>query len=158
MRKDVMFKTAMFKSPLLNTLVKVCSIATVLGFSSSLLAQQMEKTPAPEGAKAYIVSPVDGAVVGQNVTVIFGLQGMGVAPAGVQANNTGHHHLMIDGEMLPDMSMPLGTAVTHFGGGQTQTTLTLAPGTHTLQLILGDYLHVPHNPPVVSDKITITVR
>lgn len=153
MRKEVMFRM-----PMLKVLARVCGIATVLSFSSPLLAQQAEKTPAPEGAKAYIVSPLDGAVVSQNVTVVFGLKGMGVAPAGVQANNTGHHHLLIDGETTPDMNMPLGTAVTHFGGGQTETTLTLEPGTHTLQLILGDYLHTPHNPPVVSDKITITVR
>lgn len=153
MRKEVMFKSPVFK-----TFVKVCGVATVLGLSSALIAQQMEKTPSPDGAMAYIVAPVDGAVTGQNVTVVFGLQGMGVAPAGVQANNTGHHHLLIDGKMAPDMNMPLGTAVTHFGGGQTQTILTLEPGTHTLQLILGDYLHVPHNPPVVSDPITITVR
>jgi len=118
---------------------------------------QIEKTPAPEGAKVYIASPEDGATVSSTFTVVFGLEGMGVAPAGVQTANTGHHHLLVNGE-APDMSMPLGAQVTHFGGGQTQTTLTLEPGEHTLQLILGDHLHVPHNPPVVSDQITITVR
>jgi len=118
---------------------------------------QVEKTPAPEGAKVYIVSPEDGATVPSTFTVVFGLEGMGVAPAGVQTANTGHHHLLVNGE-VPDMNMPLGTQVTHFGGGQTQTTLTLEPGEHTLQLILGDHLHVPHNPPVVSDQITVTVE
>ena len=118
---------------------------------------QVEKTPAPDGAKAYIVSPEDGATVSSTFTVVFGLEGMGVAPAGTQVANTGHHHLLVDGE-VPDLDQPLGTQVTHFGGGQTQTTLTLEPGEHTLQLILGDHLHVPHNPPVVSDQITVTVR
>lgn len=134
-------------------------IALVLAVISTLLiAQQMEKTPAPEGASLYIVSPRDGDVVTSPVTVVFGLRGMGVAPAGVVMPNTGHHHLLVNGEQLPDLSMPLGTNVTHFGGGQTETSVTLEPGVHTLQLILGDHLHIPHNPPVVSEQITVTVR
>ncbi len=141
-----------------KTFFKIAGMSTLLACSSWALAQQPEKTAAPEGAMAYIVSPVNGATVPTTFTVVFGLQGMGVAPAGVQANNTGHHHLLVDGAAMPDMNMPLGTAVTHFGGGQTQTTLTLTPGQHTLQLILGDHLHIPHNPPVVSEKITITVQ
>jgi len=131
--------------------------ASTLAAAAMLSYAQIEKTPAPEGAKVYIASPEDGATVSPTFTVVFGLEGMGVAPAGVQTANTGHHHLLVNGE-APDMSMPLGAQVTHFGGGQTQTTLTLEPGEHTLQLILGDHLHVPHNPPVVSDQITITVR
>lgn len=109
-------------------------------------------------AKAYIVSPSNGETVSTTFTVIFGLKGMGVSPAGIEKENTGHHHLLIDMESLPPLDQPLGAEVKHFGGGQTETTLTLSPGKHTLQLILGDHLHKPHNPPVVSDPITIEVK
>ncbi len=123
---------------------------------SAVLAQ----TPAPETARAYIISPQDGAVVSSPVTVVFGLEGMGVAPAGVDAANTGHHHLLIDVEDLPalDQPIPADDQHRHFGGGQTQTTIELSPGTHTLQLLLGDRLHLPHGKPVLSEKITITVE
>jgi Domain of unknown function (DUF4399) len=137
---------------------KILVATAAIAMSSLLVAQQPEKTPAPAEAQLYIVSPQNGAVVSQTFNVVFGLQGMGVAPAGVQTNNTGHHHLLVDGATLPDLNAPLGAAVTHFGGGQTQTTLTLTPGQHTLQLILGDYVHTPHNPPVISEKITVTVQ
>ena len=137
---------------------KILAATAAIAMSSLLVAQQAEKTPAPAEAQLYIVSPQNGAVVSQTFNVVFGLQGMGVAPAGVQTNNTGHHHLLVDGATLPDLNAPLGAAVTHFGGGQTQTTLTLTPGQHTLQLILGDYVHTPHNPPVISEKITVTVQ
>lgn len=115
----------------------------------------------PEGAEAYIISPKDGAKVKNPVTVVFGLKGLGVAPAGVDKPHTGHHHLLIDtdaptGEAL-DEPLPADEHHKHFGGGQTETTVELAPGKHTLQLIMGDANHVPHNPPVVSKKITITV-
>ena len=85
---------------------------------------------------------------------------MGVAPAGADLKNTGHHHLLIDVNELPDMAKPLPatTEVKHFGGGQTETLLTLTPGTHTLQLLLGNHVHIPHDPPVLSKKITITVK
>lgn len=109
-------------------------------------------------ARAYIISPQNGAVVPSTFKVAFGLTGMGVAPAGVERDNTGHHHLLIDAEELPPLDQPLGSDVKHFGGGQTETTLTLKPGKHTLQLILADHLHRPHNPPVISEKITIEVR
>jgi len=91
--------------------------------------------------------------------VVFGLKGMGIAPAGVKFENTGHHHLLIDTDVPADASAPLPTSdqVKHFGKGQTETSLELAPGKHTLQLVLGDQSHIPHNPPVVSQKITITV-
>lgn len=141
-----------------KTLFKVLGASAVIALSSLVFAQQMEKTASPEGSKAYIVSPVDGATVSSPVRVVFGLQGMGVAPAGLPANNTGHHHLLVDVEQLPNLDMPLGSDVIHFGGGQTETTLELAPGVHTLQLILGDHFHIPHNPPVTSEKITITVQ
>lgn len=141
-----------------NTFLKVLGVSAALALSSLVIAQQMEKTPSADGAQVYIVSPVDGATVPTTFDVVFGLKGMGVAPAGVQTNNTGHHHLLVDAAQMPDLNMPLGANVSHFGAGQTQTTLTLPPGQHTLQLILGDHMHMPHNPPVLSEKITITVR
>ena len=115
-------------------------------------------SPSAEGAEVYIVSPKDGDVVGKTFTVVFGLKGMGVAPAGVEKEHTGHHHLLVDFETLPEGGVPMGEGPLHFGKGQTETEVTLEPGKHTLQLILGNYLHVPHTPPVVSEKITITVE
>ena len=117
------------------------------------------QTPAPEGARLYFVSPQDGAEISGPVTVRFGLSGMGVAPAGVNLEKTGHHHLIIDAE-LPDLDQPIPADdhYRHFGGGQTEVTLELEPGRHTLQLLLGDFSHVPHNPPVKSERITITVK
>jgi len=110
-------------------------------------------------AEVYFISPQDGDTVSGEFEVRFGLRGMGVAPAGVEADNTGHHHLLIDVDTLPPMDVPLPKSdqLRHFGGGQTETTLSLEPGKHTLQLLLGNYSHVPHNPPVMSKKITITV-
>lgn len=120
------------------------------------------ETPAPEGAAAYIVSPADGATVSSPVTIVFGLSGMGVAPAGVEKDMTGHHHLLLDTPMLEgedlDYSIPADENHIHFGGGQTETTIELTPGTHTLQLLLGDQNHLPHNPPVASEVVTITVE
>jgi hypothetical protein len=116
-------------------------------------------TTAFADAEVYIISPQDGDTLNGEITVRFGLRGMGVAPAGVEVANTGHHHLLIDMDTLPPLDMPLPKSdqLRHFGGGQTETTLGLEPGTHTLQLLLGNYSHVPHNPPVISEKITITV-
>lgn len=116
--------------------------------------------PAPADARVYIISPVDGATTGRDVTVRFGLAGMGVAPAGVTKEHTGHHHLLIDVATLPAAGQPIPNDAQHkhFGGGQTETVLHLAPGTHTLQLELGDANHVPFSPPVVSKQITIHVR
>jgi len=107
----------------------------------------------------YFISPQDGDTVSGEITLQFGLRGMGVAPAGVKMDNTGHHHLLIDMETLPPMDAPLPASdqLVHFGGGQTETRLYLTPGVHTLQLVLGDHSHIPLNPPVVSQKITITV-
>jgi hypothetical protein len=119
----------------------------------------LPRTPAPAGATAYLLSPENGARVTSPVTVRFGLRGMGVAPAGVTAPNTGHHHLLIDVAQLPPDNLPLPATdqIRHFGLGQTETVLELPPGEHTLQLVLGDALHIPHDPPVRSEKITITV-
>ena len=94
------------------------------------------------------------------VTVHFGLSGMGVAPAGIEKKNTGHHHLLVDLDQSPAMGMPVPTddRHRHFGGGQTEVTLDLPPGEHSLQLLLGDHNHIPHDPPVMSETITITVQ
>jgi hypothetical protein len=123
-------------------------------------APSLPVTKATTGAEVYIISPANGATVGQSVTVRFGLKGMGIAPAGVTKENTGHHHLLIDVKDLPAAGQPIPKDETHlhFGGGQTETTLKLTPGTHTLQLELGDANHIPFDPPVVSKKITIHVK
>lgn len=124
-------------------------------------------TPSADGARVYIVNLEDGATVSSPVTVVFGLSGMGVAPAGTEAENTGHHHVLINrlpfGEGPDDADMTetglyADDNHVHFGKGQTETTLELAPGEHTLQLVLGDLFHVPHNPPVVGEQITINVE
>lgn len=117
-------------------------------------------TPAPEGAGVYIISPQDGAVVENPVTVRFGLRGMGVAPAGIDKAMTGHHHLLIDVMALPSMDKPLPSddRHRHFGAGQTEVELHLEPGEHRLQLIMGDMNHVPFSPPLMSKPVTITVK
>ena len=118
-----------------------------------------EKTPAPENAGLYFISPADGATVSNPVTVRFGLKNMGVAPAGIKYDNSGHHHLLVDTE-LPSLDFPIindGNHL-HYGGGQTEATVELPPGEHTLQLLLGDFAHIPHEPAVMSERITITVE
>jgi Domain of unknown function (DUF4399) len=120
----------------------------------------LARSPSPAGAVEYIISPAPNADVTSPVTIKFGLKGMGVAPAGVDKPNTGHHHLLIDVTEIPllDKPIPKDDHHLHFGGGQTETTLELSPGQHTLQLIFGDKDHMPFDPPVMSDKITITVK
>ncbi len=137
----------------------VAASLLIASLSLAAVAGEMLSTSAAD-AEVYIISPVDGQIVPQTFTVKFGLTGMGVAPAGTQKDNTGHHHILIDGETLPDMSKPLPATdhIKHFGGGQTETELTLSPGKHTLQLLLGNYAHIPHDQPVLSQKITITVE
>ena len=112
------------------------------------------------GAKVYLISPQDGETVPSTFIAQFGLSGMGIAPAGVDKEGTGHHHLLIDLDTLPDLDQSLAATehIKHFGGGQTETTLTLPPGKHTLQLLLANYVHIPHEPPVMSEPITITVE
>ena len=114
----------------------------------------------PADSNVYFIEPMDGQAVAQRFKVKFGLSGMGVAPAGTNRENTGHHHILIDGDILPDMTKPLPSTdkIKHFGGGQTETELVLSPGKHTLQLLLGNYAHIPHNKPVLSKKITITIK
>ncbi len=129
--------------------------------AQTTFAQEMPRTAAPEGATAYIVSPEDGATIkGSKVHVVFGLKGMGVAPAGIDYPDTGHHHLLVNAEELPPENMPIPTDGNHihFGKGQTEATLMLEPGVYTLQLLLGDKNHIPHEAPVMSEKITVTVE
>lgn len=126
-----------------------------------LAAPTLAREEAPPGAVAYIVSPADGEVVTSPVKVQFGLKGIGVAPAGVEFPDTGHHHLLIDMDPPSNLNEPMPSddpKLVHFGLGQTETVIELEPGTHTLQLMLGDFNHVPHDPPIMSSKITITVE
>lgn len=122
-------------------------------------AYALDRTPSPEGAAAYIVSPASGDIVSSPVTVVFGLSGMGVAPAGTEADNTGHHHLLINTDMPPlDEPIPADDNHVHFGGGQTEVQIELEPGEHSLQLLMGDLNHIPHDPPIASESITIVVE
>lgn len=117
-------------------------------------------TPAPAGAKVYFISPENGAKLKSPVTVRFGLAGMGVAPAGIVKEATGHHHLLVDVATLPPMDLPIPNDAQHrhFGGGQTEVTIELAPGRHTLRLLVGDANHIPHEPPVMSEAISVEVE
>jgi Domain of unknown function (DUF4399) len=137
-------------------IIRAAAAALALSlFSGAALAE----TAAPPGAKVYFIEPKDGAEVTSPVTVKFGLAGMGVAPAGVDKPKTGHHHVFIDAKLdNPAEPIPADDQHKHFGGGQTETVLTLSPGKHTLQLVVGDMNHVPLAPPVVSDVITIEVK
>ncbi|MBP2302117.1 DUF4399 domain-containing protein [Azospirillum picis] len=123
-------------------------------------ADTAHRSKAPDDAHAYILWPRDGAVVsGGKLWVRMGLQNMGVAPAGVAQPDTGHHHLLVDTDLgNPGEPIPNDRQHLHFGGGQTEARLDLPPGRHTLQMVLGDADHVPHDPPVMSQKITVTVR
>ncbi len=136
--------------------LSVMASTLFLFLSSPLLA----RTPAPDGAQAYIISPADGETVSSPVHIKFGLQGMGVAPAGIGKDKTGHHHLLINVEQSTAMDKPIpsDSQHKHFGGGQTEAWIELPPGKHTLQLLLGDQNHVPHQPPVMSRPITIMVK
>jgi len=117
------------------------------------------QTPAPANAALYFITPADGETAASPIAVRFGLRNMGVAPAGVMREGTGHHHLLVDTEPPPlDRPIPNDERHLHFGNGQTETMLELPPGRHTLQLLLGDHNHVPHAPPLLSERISITVR
>ena len=137
------------------------SLCVLLAGFGVAQAQMPTRTAAAPGTEVYIIAPADGATVKGPVVVRFGLKGMGIAPAGIQMENTGHHHLFVDSDLPTDMSKPIGmidNKIIHYGKGQTEATLTLPPGKHTLQLLFADYLHVPHTEPVASKKITITVK
>lgn len=146
----------------MNAIRKFLAISALL--ISLAACTEISKTSIPSNSEleitAYIISPSSGEVVSSPLRVIFGLKGMGIAPAGVNLENTGHHHLLIDLNEFPDLSKPLPASdnLKHFGKGQTETVLNLSPGTHTLQLLLGNFVHVPHAEPVLSEKITITVE
>jgi Domain of unknown function (DUF4399) len=149
----------------MRTIAPICSL--LLMFLPALSQAQnatpapaaLPRTASPAGAMEYFIAPQNGAKVTSPFVVRFGLKGMGVAPAGVTNANTGHHHLLIDTDLPPDnLPIPNDDKHRHFGAGQTEVELTLPPGQHTLQLVLGDANHVPHQPPVHSEKITITVR
>jgi hypothetical protein len=117
------------------------------------------RTPSPAGARVYFISPGNAATVTSPVLIQFGLSGMGVAPASLKFPNTGHHHLIVDAPLPPlDQPIPADKQHVHYGAGLTETKLELAPGQHTLQLLLGDEKHVPHDPPVYSEPITISVK
>lgn len=146
----------------MKILAKVVTIATML--AAPAIAQD---TPAPDGANVYFVNLSDGDTVASPVTVIFGLSGMGVAPAGTEKEGTGHHHLLLNRAALGEgpegaeeleFGLPADDNHIHFGGGQTQVTLDLPSGEHTMQLVMGDLNHVPHATPVTSDVITIKVK
>ena len=138
-------------------------VALVFALALAMLPQasaiDLPRTTSPAKARLYFISPSDGQVLKGPATVRFGLEEMGVAPAGVVAEGTGHHHLIIDSpQPALDMPLPKDDKHLHFGKGQTEATVVLTPGKHTLQLVLGDANHIPHQPPVLSKRITITVK
>ena len=122
-------------------------------------AAALPRTPAPAGAKVFIVSPKDGETVSSPVKIVFGIEGMGLAPAGEKNDTAGHHHLLVDSD-LADAAVPIPADATHihFGKAQTEASVELTPGKHTLQLVLGDYLHIPFDPVIESEKITVEVK
>jgi hypothetical protein len=141
--------------------IKIAAAFVALGMTTFAVAQE---SPSPAGAKVYFLNLKDGDTVSNPVVVRFGLAGMGVAPAGLQGDatvGTGHHHLLVNKEItgaaLKDV-IPMDDNHRHFGKGQTEASITLPPGTHTLQLVLADWTHVPHVPPVMSERIKITVK
>lgn len=142
----------------------IAAAAVLLAATGAAIAQE---TPSPDGARVFFANLEDGASVSSPVAIQFGLEGMGVAPAGGDFENTGHHHLLVnrapmgegtDGAEELTYAIPNDENHRHFGGGQTQVTLDLPAGEHTLQLVLGDQFHIPHNPPVMSEVITVTVE
>jgi Domain of unknown function (DUF4399) len=150
----------------MNRLIMACGAGLLTSFA---FAQTPATGPAAApaamapaaGANVYIISPKDGAKVHGPVTVLFGLKGMGIAPAGIKFDNTGHHHLLIDTDIKDvklDEAMPATDKIVHFGKGQTETTLNLSPGKHTLELVFADYTHRSFDPPLHSAKISITVN
>lgn len=137
-----------------------CIFGAILLINTSIFGQEVPQSPAPENAKVYFISPSDESNMVSPILIRFGLSNMGIAPAGSNIQNTGHHHLLIDLEDLPPLnqSLPANTNVRHFGLGQTEAYIDLPPGDHTLQLVLGDWLHIPHTQPLLSEKITIRVE
>lgn len=145
----------------MSKLLPLLAAALALGFAPGpTTSASAGETPSPKDAQLYIGWPNNGEVIRKSpFRVWFGLRNMGVAPAEVARINTGHHHLIVDAELPPfGERIPSDRNHLHFGGGQTEALVELPPGRHTLQLLLGDHEHIPHNPPVYSRKITITVK
>lgn len=143
--------------PPLSVVRRSLVVAALIGIPAMALSE----TAAPPGASVYFISPKDGDTVTSPFKVQFGLTGMGVAPAGVDKPKTGHHHLIIDATLSPEeLKQPIAADANHihFGGGQTEAMVTLPPGQHTLQLVLGDWSHIPFDPPIVSPVIIVTVQ
>ena len=133
--------------------------ATAASGSTSSPTSVAPRTPAPTNARVFIVTPANGDTVSSPVVVQFGLEGLNVAPAGTYGPETGHHHLLIDTQLpAVDLPIPADENHIHFGKGQTKTVIELTPGPHTLQLLVGDGNHVPHQQPIASETITITVE
>jgi hypothetical protein len=140
-----------------GTMRRRLALAAVAGvmLAAGIVSAQLPRTPAPAGAEVYFITPRDGEEISGPLTVRFGLRGMGVAPAGVEMKNTGHHHLLVDAKLPPmGENIPNDDNYRHFGVGQTEVTITLPPGRHTLQLLFADHNHIPHDPPVMSPRIT----
>lgn len=135
--------------------------AALAALTFTLSTAHAGETPSPEGARLFFIDLANGDKVTNPIEIRFGLEGMAVVPAGTEKEDSGHHHLLIDttveGEALNE-PLPADGQHLHFGGGQTEATLELTPGEHTLQLILGDHNHIPHNPPVMSERVTVTVE
>jgi hypothetical protein len=140
--------------------MRAVAVAAVLVLASAAGVWAADAGYWPKDASVYLITPRNGSTVKNPITVRFGLKGVGIAPAGVSFPNTGHHHLLIDTDLPSNLDQPLPVTdnIKHFGKGQTEATITLPPGQHTLQLVLGDMNHIPHSPPLVSKKITITVE
>ncbi|MEL6480042.1 MAG: DUF4399 domain-containing protein [Pseudomonadota bacterium] len=141
--------------------MRITHLIAAAALSALPMAAMAGETPSPAGAQVYFIGLEDGATVSNPVTLRFGAKGIGIAPAGIEKENTGHHHLIIneaiEGDEL-ELSIPADEQHVHFGGGQTEVTLELPAGTHTIQLVMADHNHIPHNPPVMSDRLTITVE
>ena len=143
--------------------LRVCLLLAVTALIAAALPvaaeSGLERSASPEGARVYFIAPVDGEKLASPFVVRFGLSQMGVAPAGTKKEATGHHHLIVDADLPPsDLPVPATDNYRHFGMGQTEVELSLSPGKHTLQLMLGDHMHIPHDPPIVSDRITVIVE
>ncbi len=154
----------------------VVILSLSLTFAACAKAPEPQKTvsapaaaaPAPStvraksspGARVFIAEPADGATVTSPVTIKFGVEGIELAKAGEVKDNSGHHHLLVDVDAMPPMDQPLpfNDHVFHFGQAQTEASINLTPGSHTLQLLFAGGNHIPHDPPVMSQKITITVK
>tara|TARA_X000000368_G_C22972306_1_gene686004 strand:+ start:792 stop:1232 length:441 start_codon:yes stop_codon:yes gene_type:complete len=144
-----------------NKAIKIFTLFTlVLIYNPLFGAGGITKSLSKHDAKVFIIEPKDGQVVHNPINIVFGISNMSLSPAGIKMNYSGHHHLLIDVKKLPDLSKPIPADKNHlhFGKGQSKTSINLKKGQHTLQLLLGDYAHIPHERAVISDKITILVK